>query len=271
MSIRSRATRSLTPRKMFVTTSLTIVAAFGFVIAAPGSDAFAAGPTSPQERVAASLEHGHLLDDVTAGRITDADMTAVGKTGLDVDGRHIDGWEDLTPEQEAAQAKSAAELGAALDADPEAASTMQALASAQSDGQVAASLDGTDTVSYRPAPLAANAPVTESKHWWSRFIPHIHIPPIHIHVPPIVIHVPPIHIPQHSVFINNKLIRSFISALGGGLAGVICVMIPDLSKLTCVIMAAAMAGLIEYVKTNGICGGHGLTVEYPIIRKHCGH
>ena len=109
MSIRSRATRYLTPRRMLVTTALTVVATFGLVIAAPGSNAFAAGPTSPQERVASSLEHGHLVDDLRAGRITDADIDAVGTTGLDVFGQHIDKWEGLSPAEEAAQAKAAAD------------------------------------------------------------------------------------------------------------------------------------------------------------------
>jgi hypothetical protein len=271
MSIRSRATRSLTPRKMFVTTALTVVAALGFVIAAPSSGAFAAGHTSPQERVAFSLEHGHFLDDVAAGRITDADMDAVGKTGVTFAGHHIDKWLDLTPEEEAAKEKAAAALRSATAGDPDVAAMGQQLRSLQSDVTAAKTADSAAAVdasvatsdssaasTYRPAPLSPDAPVTESK-WWNPF--HIHIPPIHIHIP----------IPHWSFFLGNAVIRGILSAIGGGLIGTICVLIPDLTKITCVLLAAVMAGFVEFIKTNGICGGHGMTFRVPDFAIHCGH
>lgn len=248
MSIRSRATRSLTPRKMLVTTALTVVAALGLVVAAPGSGAFAAGPTSPQERVAASLEHGHFLEDVQAGKISDADMTAVGKTGLTVAGHHLDKWLDLTPAEQTAQAKAGATLRASAAADPKMASTVQALKSASSDDQVSAALDS--TTSYRPAPLTANAPVTESKHWWN----HIHIGVDHT-----------------ELYINNAWIRGLVTAGAAAAVGAICAAFPDLSKITCVLMAAAMGGVIEIVKTNGICHGRGFYIKIPDFwNSHCG-
>jgi len=267
MSIRSRATRYLTPRRMLVTTALTVVATFGLVIAAPGSNAFAAGPTSPQERVASSLEHGHLVDDLRAGRITDADIDAVGTTGLDVFGQHIDKWEGLSPAEEAAQAKAAA--------DPAMAESLASLGSAsvQMDSRVAASLTGTDTTSYRPAPLSADAPVTEAKHWWSRFIPHINVPKI-IHRIQRILRPTPIIVdpfPPMWVFFSNALIRSVVAGSASTVAGLICAAIPDLSKVTCVLIAGAVAGLLEYVKTNGICGGHGASLHVPDFRVHCGH
>lgn len=248
MSIRSRAVRSLTSRKMLVTTALTVVAALGIVVAAPGSGAFAAGPTSPQERVAASLEHGHFLDDVNAGRITDADMTAVGKTGLDVAGHHLDKWLDLTPEQETAQAKAAATLRASADADPKMAATVQALRSASSDDQIAAALDGTTT--YRPAPATPGAPVSTDLHWWN----HIHIT-----------------IDHKELYINNAWIRGLVTAGAATAVGAVCAAFPDLSKITCVLMAAAMGGIIEIVKTNGICHGRGFYIKIPDFwHSHCG-
>ncbi|KZC94184.1 MULTISPECIES: hypothetical protein [Clavibacter] len=282
MSIRSRATRPLIPRRMFATIALTAVATLGFVIAAPSSGAFAIDHDSPQARVAFSLEHGHYLDDISAGRITDADIDAVGKTGLTFSGRHIDKWLDLSPEEEAARQKAATALRSAAAGDPDVAVMAQKMRSLQSqvsaakasnsaaaaDASAAAVEDSATaakdsaTSSYRPAPLSPNAPVTESK-WWNPF--HIHIPPIHIHIPPI--HIP---IPHWSFFIGNAIIRGIISALGGSIAGVICVLIPDLTKLTCVLLAAVAAGFIEFIKTNGICGGHGLTFRLPIFSIHCG-
>ncbi|MBF4617675.1 hypothetical protein ITJ44_06250 [Clavibacter sp. VKM Ac-2873] len=252
MSTRSRATRSLTPRKMLVTTALTVVAALGLVVAAPGSGAFAAGPTSPQERVAASLEHGHFLDDVNAGKISDADMTAVGKTGLTVAGHHLDKWLDLTPAEEAAQAKAGAELRASAEADPQMAATVQAFKTASSDDQVAAALDS--TTSYHPTPLAAGAPVTESKHWWTKFVPHIHVT-----------------IDHRELFINNAWLRGLLTAGAAAAVGAVCAAFPDLSKISCVLMAAAMGGVMEIVKTNGICHGRGFYIRIPEFwQSHCG-
>ncbi|MBM7024972.1 hypothetical protein [Clavibacter zhangzhiyongii] len=249
MSTRSRVTRSLTPRKMLVTTALTVVAALGLVVAAPGSGAFAAGPTSPQERVAASLEHGHFLDDVNAGKISDADMTAVGKTGLTVAGHHLDKWLDLTPAEEAAQAKAGAELRASAEADPKMAATVQALKSADSDDKVAAALDGT-TTTYRPAPLAPGAPVSEDKHWWN----HIHITVDH-----------------KELYINNAWLRGLVTAGAAAAVGAVCAAFPDLSKITCVLMAAAMGGVMEIVKTNGICHARGFYIKIPDFwNSHCG-
>ena len=252
MSIRSRATRSLTPRKLLTTTALTACAAIGLVIAAPGSGAFAAGPTSPQERVAASLEHGHFIDDVNAGRISDADLTAVGKTGLDVAGHHLDKWLDLTPAQEAAQAKAGAELRASAEADPKMAATVQALGGAQPDDAGAASLDGTATTSYKPAPLAADAPVTESKHWWNKFIPHIDIG-------------------HRELYINNSWLRGLIATTVAIAVGSICLAFPATPKPLCLVLAAVAAGAFEKFKTDGFCHNRGAYIDLPDIwNSHCG-
>ncbi|MFD2339948.1 hypothetical protein FGG90_14300 [Clavibacter tessellarius] len=279
MSIRSRAARSLTPRTMLAHTALTAVAVIGLVIAAPGSDAFAAGLASPQERVAASLEHGHFLDDVSAGRITEADVDIVSTTGMDVFGHHVDKWAGLTPEEEATQGKAVAEFRASAATDPETAESIASLrsASAQMDSALASAPDGTSTTSYRPAPLSGDAPVAESKHWWSRFIPHIHInvPKIIHRIQGIIGQTPNILQPiaPQWVFFNNALIRSVMAAAGSTVAGLVCAAFPDLTKITCVMIAGAAAGLLEFVKTNGICGGHGASMHIPLpdIRFHCGH
>jgi len=262
MSIRSRAARSLTPRKMLATTALTVVAALGLVVAAPGSDAFAAGPITPQERVAASIEHGHLIDDYNAGRITDDDLTAVGKTGLDVAGQHFDKWLDLTPEQQAAQAKAAAQLRTAAESDPATKASIESLKSAQTDSQVTSTLDDTSTDS-RPAPLAADAPVTESKHWWNHI--HIHIGPIHI--PHVHVHV---YIDHKTIHVGNALVRAILTGGVAAAVGLVCAAFPDITKVTCVLMAAGAGALVEFIKTKGICGGHGIEIPIPEIWKvHC--
>ncbi|OUE18930.1 hypothetical protein BFL36_12880 [Clavibacter michiganensis] len=248
MSRRTKTTRIPFPPKLLATLAIGSITALGLAFTGPAGSAVAEAST-PQARVAASIEHGRLQQDVESGRITDADWDAAAATGIDVAGQHIPAWTDATSGQ--------ADDGAAQADDDDAAAAEQLAAASPTDDAIA-----------------------EQKifgiHW-----PNIHIPPIHIPVPHIHwphIHIPTIH-PPHVVvtidhpyyFFDNAEVRAIITGGAGVAVASVCAYF-KLNKYACGALAGVVAGGVEYLKTKGICDGHGWTLStITPWKSHCGH
>jgi len=155
MSAHPRARRLLTPRMAFTAMAITAVAALGISIATPQGSAYAATPAalSPQSKVAASIAHDTLLLDIQSGAISQADIQAVSKTGLDVQGHHIAAFTAPTAAEIAAARQAPAVY---TDAGPGAAASLSASAAG-----------GESTTTAPPLKAGAAGGITESKHWYS--------------------------------------------------------------------------------------------------------
>jgi len=206
--------RTRTTRSIFTTVAIGAVAAIGFVIAAPGSGAFAASnPNSPEARVGHSIETGHLLDDVTSGRITEADVIHAAKTGIDVNGQHIDNWMDLSPEQTAAADAQAASLRAAAASDPKMAASLESMKAALHASSAS------DDIS---ASATTGGSITESKHWYNH-LTH-----------------------WTTLYINHNWLRGLIGAGAATAAAAVCtffVISPELCSLVGGMMSVVIVGV----------------------------
>lgn len=156
MSARPRARRLLSPRLAFMAMAITAVAALGISIAVPQGSAYAAtsADNGPQNKVAAAVAHDTLLQDIQSGAISQADIQAVSKTGLDVQGHHIAAF----------TAPTAADVAAARQAPAVFADVPGAAASLS-----ASAVAGESTTTAPPLKAGEAGGITESKHWYSPF------------------------------------------------------------------------------------------------------
>ncbi len=155
MSARPRARRLLSPRLAFAAMAITAVAALGISIAVPQGSAYAAtsADNGPQNKIAAAIAHDTLLQDIQSGAISQADIQAVSKTGLDVQGHHIAAF----------TAPTAAETAAARQAPPVYTDAAPGAAASLSASAVA----GESTTTAPPLKAGEAGGITESKHWYS--------------------------------------------------------------------------------------------------------
>ncbi|MDA3804813.1 hypothetical protein ACMT9U_09725 [Clavibacter sp. Sh2036] len=88
MSRRTKTIRILFPPKLLATLAIGSLTALGLAFTGPAHSA-SAEESTPQARVAASIEHGQLQQDVGSGRLTDA--TATGIAGQHIPASPTDG------------------------------------------------------------------------------------------------------------------------------------------------------------------------------------
>ncbi|CCE74692.1 hypothetical protein [Clavibacter nebraskensis] len=235
----SSTRRTRTTRSMLTTVAIGAVAAVGLVISAPGSGAFAVtDPHSPEARVGHSIETGHLLDDMESGRITESDIVRAASVGIDVGGRHIDNWIDLSAAQAAEIQPTVDRLDAAAKADPEMMAARDSLA--KRDGLPEAG--GAASAGH----ASTGGSIAESKHWWSHLIHWV------------------------TLYINHNWLRGLIGVSAGAASVAVCVFF-DLSRVTCGILGAFFSGgLAEVVKGSASCNGKGVYIKLPDTwNSHC--
>lgn len=229
--------RTRTTRSIFTAVAIGAVAAVGLVVAAPGSGAFATGnPNSPEARVGHSIESGHLLDDVTSGRITEADVIHAAKTGIEVNGQHIDNWMDLSPEQTAAADAQAASLRAAAASDPKMAASLESMKAA---------LHASPTSDGISASATTGGSITESKHWYNHLV----------------------H--WYTLYINHDWLRGLIGAGAAVAAAAVCSFFA-LIPVTCATVGGFMAATIVAVSTGHAPCSKGIYIKLPDTwNSHC--
>jgi hypothetical protein len=228
----SRIRRTRPTRSILTTVTIGALTALGFVIAAPGSGAFAVvDPRSPEARVAHSIESGHVLDDMEAGRITEADIVHAASTGIDVHGQHIDNWIDLSAEQTAEAAPQVAQLEAAAETDPRMAAARDGLAVPDSGTRV--------------VPATTGSEYLESKHWWNH-LTH-----------------------WFTIYLDNAWLRGLVAGTASAAAAAACMSF-DLSRVSCAILGAFVAGSFEALKSSNLCSGKGIYIKIPdTVHSHC--
>ena len=245
MSSIRRARTTRTPRSLVASVALGAVATLGLVIAAPGSGAFATGnPNSPEARVSHSIASGHLMDDIESGRITESDVLHAGSAGIDVNGKHIDNWMDLTAAQAAASDAQIAKLNAAAAVDPETEASLRSTKAAIHAAEAESLLSTTSSDTSRPPAKAGE--ISESKHWWSH-----------------IIH-------WFTIYINNAWLRGLVAAGSAAAAIAICAFF-DFTHVTCEFVGAFMAGATEALESSNMCNGRGMYIKIPdTTNSHCG-
>ncbi|MBF4622432.1 hypothetical protein [Clavibacter sp. VKM Ac-2542] len=239
---RARSTR--TPRSLVASVAIGAVATLGLVIAAPGSGAFATGnPNSPEARVGNSIASGHLMDDIESGRITESDVLHAASTGVDVHGKHIDNWMDLSAAQAAESDAQIAKLNAAAAADPKTEASLRSAKAAIHAAEAESLLSTTSSDTSRPPAKAGE--ISESKHWWSH-----------------IIH-------WFTLYINNAWLRGLVAAGSSAAAVAICAFF-DISHITCGFVGAFMAGATEALESSNMCNGQGIYIKIPdTVNSHC--
>ncbi|MBT1607254.1 hypothetical protein [Curtobacterium flaccumfaciens] len=228
--------RSVSPtRTRMVAAAVVAVAALTLAISGPASAAMAAQST-PAEKVALSLEHGTIAQDVKTGRISEADIVAAAAAGFTVNGRHIASWTNLSPAQEA-QAEQGAEQ---MAADP----AMSAARTAQP--QTVQLHAGGPTVTT-PHTTAGTHPggIDDDKHWWNHIFE------------------------DHILYVNGKWLSWMISVpLVYALASA-CTFY-DLSKASCALLGVVIAGGAAAGLQSWSCIKNGIWIDVPYIwRTHC--
>lgn len=235
----TRRPRQSHPHRGAARVAVGALIALGFVVAAPGGGAFAVVPDTPQARVARSIEQGHLVDDLAAGRITEADLTTVAATGLDVGGRRIENWVDRTAAQDAAVERTLS--------TPAGRDLVAALRTAPSSPDEAAPTQPAGP----PSVPGASGPrgVVTADHWWS----HIHLPTIK----------------NQTVYLSNAVVRAIVVSGVAAVTAAVCIRF-RLSKGNCAALGAFLLGGSEFVRTSGICQARGAYVVLPEVwRSHC--
>jgi hypothetical protein len=232
---RTRTTRTRTARtsrSVLTAVAIGAVTTLGLVIAAPGSGAFAAvDPRSPEARVGHSIESGHLIDDMESGRITESDVVRAASVGIDVDGRHIDNWIDLSAEQTAAVQPTVDRLDAVAKADP----------------KMTAARDSVKAESASSAaPGSKGGEIQESKHWYNHLI----------------------H--WYTLYINHNWLRGLIGVSAGAAAVAVCAFF-EISGPACALIGALFSGgIAEVMKGAASCSGKGLYIKLPDTwNSHC--
>ncbi|MBF4635279.1 hypothetical protein ITJ38_12765 [Agreia pratensis] len=214
----------LSPRLLLASVAVTAVASLGFVLSVPADMAFASENT-PQSAVEQSIEHGSLMTDLQSGAITDDQLEAAASTGITVNGHHIDNWINLTPEQQ----KQADSAQAQLEADP----ALKAEAYDDLKGSV---------IATPSAPAADPSGITESKHWWNRFVPS-----------------------DHWFHISGAVVKWVVVSGAAVAAASLCGSF-DLSKVSCALVGVLFAGGSQLL--NGWnCENNGLWIDVPYIWK----
>lgn len=229
--------RTRTTRSIFTAVAIGAVAAVGLVVAAPGSGAFATGnPNSPEARVGHSIESGHLLDDVTSGRITEADVIHAAKTGIEVNGQHIDNWMDLSPEQTAAADAQAASLRAAAASDPKMAASLES---------AKAALHASPTADDISASATTGGSIAESKHWYNHLIHWT------------------------TLYINHDWLRGLIGAGAAVATAAVCSFFA-IDAPACALVGGFMTGVIVAVSTGHAPCSKGIYIKLPDTwNSHC--